>query len=131
MEIKKGKPGRRHKYDLSLKRKVCEELLSGTITVREVARKYNIPAGGGIKYWIRWYQEEQAELAKLQPMPTEPINSDTSKSASNSSADSQQLQEELRLAKIRLTTLETMIDIAEKQFHIEIRKKSGTKPLEE
>jgi hypothetical protein len=38
------------------------------------------------------------------------------------------LQEELRLAKAKIFTLETMIDLAEEQFNIEIRKKSGTKP---
>jgi hypothetical protein len=39
MNIKKRKAGRRHQYDLSLKRKICEELLSGAVTVREAARK--------------------------------------------------------------------------------------------
>ena len=37
------------------------------------------------------------------------------------------LQEELRKAKLHNELLTTMIDIAEKQLNISIRKKSGTK----
>ena len=43
MEIKKGQSGRKHQYALSFKRMVCEELLSGTISIGEIARKYSIP----------------------------------------------------------------------------------------
>lgn len=131
MEIKKGKSGRKPKYDQTLKRKICEELLSGSIGIREVARKYNIPPGGTIKYWVKRYEEEQAELAKLQAMATEPIKSSTEESSTPSAEDFRKLQEELRLAKIKVTVLETMIDVAEDHFQIEIRKKSGTKPLED
>jgi transposase len=131
MNIKKGKPGGKHRYEFSLKRKVCEELLGGSITIRELARKYNIPGAGTIMRWVNWYQQEQAELTKLPSMSTEPIKSETDSLPSNSSEEYRKLQEELKLAKLKVTALETMIDIAEDQFNIEIRKKPGTKPLEE
>lgn len=38
------------------------------------------------------------------------------------------LEEELRLAKLKIICLETMIDVAEETLQIEIRKKAGTKP---
>ena len=44
------------------KRKVCEELLQGQITMPELARKYNLANGGTIYRWLKWYQEEQIEL---------------------------------------------------------------------
>jgi len=123
MNIKKAKLGSPHKYELSLKRKICEELLSGQITSADLARKYNIPGAGTIMRWLKWFQKEQTELLSSQVMNGEPSNIPLESEKPN--AD---LQEELRLAKAKIFTLETMIDIAEEQFNIEIRKKSGTKP---
>ena len=131
MSIKKGKSGPKSLYDLSLKRKVCAELLGGTISYSDLRRKYSIRGDGTIRKWLAWYQQEQAELAKLPSMSTDPLTSESDESPSNSSAEYRKLQEELRLAKLKVTALETMIDIAEDQFNIEIRKKPGTKPLEE
>jgi len=130
MNIKKGKGGPGHKYEASLRRKVCEELLSGTITAKEVSTKYNIPGGSTVIRWLKKYQEEQAELAKLPSMSTEPVKSETNDLSANSAEDYRKLQEELKLARLKVAALETMIDIAEDQFNIEIRKKSGTKPSE-
>ena len=41
------------------------------------------------------------------------------------------LDEELRLAKLKIICLETMIDLAEKNLQIDIRKKPGAKPAGE
>lgn len=122
MNIKKAKIGAPHKYELSFKRKICEELLSGEITVGELSRKYNISGAGTIRRWLNWYQAEQSELVSLHPMSNKPENN------SEGEQDKTALQKELELAKAKIATLETMIDIAEEQFKIEIRKKSGTKP---
>ena len=42
-------------------------------------------------------------------------------------SDVQQLQEELRKARLHNKLLNAMIDIAEEQLNIDIRKKSGTR----
>ena len=123
MNIKKAKRGSPHKYELSLKRKVCAELLSGQITSGDLARKYNIPGAGTIMRWVKWFEKEQQDLLTSLEMNGEPINS-----LPEADRSSVTLQEELRLTKAKIITLETMIDIAEEQFNIEIRKKSGTKP---
>ena len=40
-----------------------------------------------------------------------------------------ELEAELRLSKLKVEALETMIDIAEDQLHVDIRKKSGSQRL--
>jgi hypothetical protein len=40
-----------------------------------------------------------------------------------------ELEEQLRLSKLKVELLETMIDIAEDQLKIDIRKKSGSQQL--
>lgn len=130
MNIKKGKIGAPYKYEFSFKRKVCQELLDGQLTASELRKKYNIGAVGTITKWLTWYQNEEKELVNLQPME---ISSSKSDSALQTSDDKalKELQAELRLAQLKVVGLETMIDIAEKQFNIDIRKKSGTKPSNE
>lgn len=121
IKIKKSKPGAKPKHDASLMRKVCEELLTGQITVSEITRKYNLGKNSASR-WLRKYQNEQAELVNSLSMAHEPGQVDSSEK------DKKELEKELALAKAKIATLETMIDIAEEQFNIEIRKKSGTKP---
>ena len=127
MEIKKGQSGRKHQYALSFKRMVCEELLGGTISIGEIARKYSIPGAGTIMRWVKWYQADQSDIVKLAAMTTDPVPSENDEDQYSPAAFNK-LREELKLAKIKALTLETMIDIADQEFNIQIRKKSGTKP---
>ncbi len=126
MNIKRGKAGRRHQYELSFKRKVCQELLSGQIAIGDLARQYNISGAGTIMRWVKWFQQEQEELLSSQSMEISQSYNDP-----NIEKPAPEIEAELRLAKVKIATLETMIDLAEKQFNIEIRKKSGTKPSSE
>ena len=122
MNIKKGKAGAKFQYEASFRRKVVEELLTGQLTQAELRRKYNIASHGSLGRGLKWYQQEQFEIVSSLPMAQE------SEQADMSDKDKKTLQRELELAKAKIATLETMIDIAEEQFKIEIRKKSGTKP---
>jgi hypothetical protein len=42
--------------------------------------------------------------------------------------DIKQLQEELRMSRLKVDLLEAMIDISDEQFGTDIRKKAGTRP---
>lgn len=123
------KPKQIHlKYDASLKRRVIEEYLSGNYNKSELRRKYNVKSNAVITCWIKSYEKEQEELLSLSmAKPSDTGNTDNSKQ----SKSIQELQEELKLAKLKINGLETMIDIAEKTFKINIRKKSGAKPSSE
>jgi len=107
-------------YDPAFKRKICLEYLSGTLSLTPLGKKYNIGGSGTIKAWVNKYQQEQ-HLLKLQSMVTDPPES-------NDSQEYQKLQKQLKEAELKILALETMIDIAEDEFAIEIRKKPGTKP---
>jgi transposase len=131
MGIKKGRSGRKDVYEAAFKRKLCEELLGGMITAAEITKKYNIPGSGTVIRWLKRYEEEQAGLTILQVMAedTKSMGNDNGQPP-DCAGQVAALQKELGLAKLRATVLETMIDVAEQEFKIEIRKKSGTKPLE-
>lgn len=94
------------------------KLISG----RYITRKYNIPGHGTVYRWLKWYQNEQTQVDLLPDMkPKE------EKPEEIEPADNQNLEEALKLAKLKIASLEAMIDIAEQTFNLDIRKKSGTK----
>ena len=126
MNIKKGKKGPPRKFEATTRRKIVEELLSGTISLSELRKKYNI---GGHETIMRWVKEYQSEDHNLLSSGMETPNDKSSDV--NTEKTFQDLEAELKLARLKIIALETMIDVAEEQLNIEIRKKSGTKPSSE
>lgn len=119
---KKVKNGRPSKYEFDFRRKVAEELLTGEISYKQLAKKYQLSSASLIQRWVKEYKSHEEELLTLV------MEKSTEKTDQDSDKPAKDLAEELRLAKIKIVALETMIDLAEDQLNIDIRKKSGTKP---
>ena len=98
------------------KEAVVNEYLFGHLSYRELALKYGVNHKL-IHVWVMKKQgkkpvkKETEDLADDSPLPT----------------DVKELQKALRQANLKNKLLNTMIDIAEEQLKIDIRKKSGTK----
>jgi transposase len=100
-------------------RQVASAIVEGRMTVREAQAAHNIAYSGTVRRWVRVYKQQNRELAALHQR-----SSDMSPSPDTTSNEQdKQLQE----ARLKIAALETMIDIAEQQFNISIRKKSGAK----
>lgn len=100
-------------YENSFKIAVAREYLEGKLSQAQLGRKYGLTSGEVVRYFVTWYKKN---IDGNQP--TAPLDTSTDLG----------LQEELRLANLKITALEMMINIAEKELEIDIRKKSGTKP---
>lgn len=107
-------------YEPSFKRKIALEYLAGRFSYRAGAELYQLPSKNTVAYFVKWYkQNEYFDVSN-------PTANDQMKQ--NKISDKQQdLEEELRLAKLKIASLETIIDLAEEQFDIPIRKKSEAK----
>ncbi len=127
MEIKEEKRGRPRMYEDSFTRKICEEFFQESITMAELAKKYNV-SYGGVYRWINLYKEAQKELLSSVVMEITPPQLIIQSTNEKKDLNEENAKEDLRRMRIKIAVLETMIDIAEKKFKIEIRKKSGTKP---
>ena len=127
MIVKKEKLGTR-RYGKALKRKIAEEYLSGKFSYAVAAEEYGLASRHVVREFVKWYkrtsyleQMEEKEHEKLSPQDT---------SASTESPTQEQileLQRQLEQAKLKIAGLETLIDVAEQELKISIRKKSGTK----
>jgi transposase len=108
-------------YSDGFKKAVIQEVMDGIICKDEARRKYGIQGKCTVLKWIRKF-----EASKLNSMQASEKDS-TSKSLQELEAENKRLLEELQLEQLRNRALNVMIDIAEEQLKIKIRKKSGAK----
>ncbi len=104
------------KQKQQLKEAIIAEYLAGEITYRKLGEKYGVDFSM-IHLWVMRYQGKM----KI-PKPAIPEQLE-----SKLPIEVKQLQAELRKAQLHNKLLNAMIDIAEEQLKIDIRKKSGTK----
>lgn len=106
-------------YSDSLKREVIREIRAGLLSKAEARRKHDIRGSSLIINWIRKFED------KLQGNQATMDYKKTDKEALIKRI--KELERQLEDEKIRAEGYSKMIDIAEEQLKISIRKKSTTK----
>jgi transposase-like protein len=115
------------KYTDDFKLMVVQDYLSSDISQSALKKKYNFGGNKNIYNWMRKFgvskpSEDQKGL--YQAMAKE-----EQKSASEQELELKisKLEEELKREQLRTKALNVMIDIAERDLKVDIRKKSGAK----
>lgn len=107
-----------------LKLRIIHEINSGLLTIEEAVKKYDINYVQVIHRWMK-----AAELSSCSPM-SKPSQTGSEKPETESlESENARLRKELEDAKLRVLGLESLIEVAEEELEIKIRKKSGTKQL--
>ncbi|RIJ45243.1 transposase [Maribellus luteus] len=106
-------------YDESFKRRVVAEVLTGQISKEEARRRYHIAGHCTVLKWIRKFEAQSLQITFMK--------SDSHTSKEDLLKRIKELERQVEDEKLRSEALSLMIDIAEKQLDIEIRKKPGTK----
>lgn len=111
-------------YSEEFKRFVCNDYLTGSLTRREVEVKHDI-GNSRLTYWLRemGYDYLKPRIVSLPDMKAVKIDT----SAKDSQKSITELEKELQEAKLLAEAYRKMIEIAEKEFKINIVKKSNTK----
>jgi transposase-like protein len=123
---KKGKGKRRNSqpYPIEFKLQIIREYQSSNITFRALSKKYELNPGL-ISYWVRRFENRQKNnkveivLSKFKTVDPDKNDEDSLKVKA--------LEKALEEALLKNKALDKMIDIAEQELKINIRKKSGTK----
>ena len=110
-----------------LKLKVVQEYVSTAMSQEELKKKYGFSVNSCIGRWMLKFGlskpgEEQISIYKS--MAKETGKTDNEKELERKVA---KLEKDLEMARLRSLALDKMIDIAERDLKIPIRKKSGTK----
>jgi transposase-like protein len=122
--VKQIKSGNR-RYSKTLKRKVAQDYLSGKFSYSVGADLYGLRNRGVVKEFVKWYRKtEQIEMMAEQS--SKEVNSELFEKL-DSQIDIDELAAKLAAAHLKIAGLETLIEVAEKELKIDIRKKSGTK----
>jgi transposase len=99
------------------RRVIVSKVVEGKMTVQEANLAYRLRGRDTIKRWIRASKEnnnDHLDLKESMMLPSDDVNCSD-------------LQKALILANLKVLALETMIDVAEDQLKIKIRKKPGAK----
>lgn len=104
------------------KRSVTRAVLTGRMTIEEAQSAFGIKDCRTIKRWIQQSNQENDEIAV--PMKK---NKNDSKATKNDNEQLKALQQQLEDAQLKIAALNTLIDVAEEQLNINIRKKPGAK----
>ncbi len=96
---------------------MVEEYLKGGISLRELCRKYGVKLAT-LHRWVKDYEQSGGLVG---------VVTNRSKAMQEMSKDVKRLQRELYEARLHVKLMETMIDVAEKELGVPIRKKSGAR----
>jgi len=110
-------------YELSFRRWLISQIDSENMSIQDARDRFQLSPTEYKKIIKRWQERYSDELhISLQAMSTKDR-------ADNSKLEKriQDLEKQLELAKMKNIALNTMIDIAEHDYKLEIRKKSGPK----
>lgn len=108
---------KKRSFSIQQRRNIARSIKEGRMTKREAALIYKIGIRS-LSAWLRELELEDNELVGLNQQDMEP---------SQTNYPNTDLEKQLAEARLKIKALETMIDIAEEQFKISIRKKSGAK----
>jgi len=107
-----------------VKRSVVRAIENGRLTIREAQITHGIRSASAIRKWAKQFQQENDELAIVKDSgmkKKKPTNS------TDNNQDIKALQKALEEAQLKVAALNTLIDVAEEQLKINIRKKPGAK----
>lgn len=113
------KPVQLRRYTPSQKRAVIRAVEEG-MGVVDAVRVFGISSTTVVREWLKRREAENAELSANLPE----VKASKKKPTTN---EQKALEQQLAEAQLKIRALETMIDIAEEQLKIDIRKKSGAK----
>ena len=115
--------------DKRIKQAIINEYLVGGTSCRKIGKKYGI-SGKTVNRWVLTYEDAvndeilESKVAILRTMEEENKQVDPSASLA---AEIKHLQEQLEQERLHNRLLTAMIDIAEDELKIPIRKKYGTR----
>ena len=109
----------REQFPVSFKRWLAREIESGKMSIKEAIGRFSVHPNT-LRDWLKIYSlGKEVSLATMTPQEKQ--------EKVLLEKRIKELEKALEYAKLKNIAVETMIDIAEKQFKITIRKKAGPK----
>ena len=129
--FKKGKPSSvrtgTQPYDLKLKAKIINEYLKGDKSYAMLGREYKINPGI-ISRWVRIARDGRSQLAKPKKITKfTGMQEKVNKTIEELQQEVQALQKQLEEEQLKTLILEKTIEIAKRDYNIDLVKKYGSR----
>lgn len=110
------------KYETSFRRWLVQEVESGRMSWQDARSRFQMPHRFDVVYkeWQKKYSEEIIVSLPLMSAKDRIDNKQLEERV-------KQLEKELELAQMKVVAVNMMVDIAEKEYKLDIRKKFGPK----
>lgn len=106
---------------------VVQEYLSTDLSQVELRQKYHFGGAGNIQKWMRKFGLTEPDQKQIVTHSTMTKGIEKTAKEKELEARIKQLEKDLEYEKLRVHALDTMINIAERELKIPIRKKSGAR----
>jgi transposase-like protein len=116
------------KYSEEFKWRVVQEVLTGKLTKETARVAYGIKSNCAILYWMRKYSGT-ADYRHTHSLANNFSTMHSNKEQYELKERIKRLEEELRRANLRADLWQKMIEVAEEQLKIDIKKKYGAQLL--
>lgn len=117
----KNKGGSVSAYSLSAQTQIAQEYLRGGITYRQLSDRLGV-SPATICCYVKEYRRRISQKAEIRPMTPTEISE-----VSRLEKTIRDLKAQVEQAHLKILSLETLIDVAEEQFELPIRKKPGSR----
>lgn len=113
-------------YSEEFKWKVVQDVLSGTLTKEEARRVYSVKGNCTILYWMRAFSgvTDYRSGGGVSPNLSDMANTSKLQDAQKEIA---RLKQELQRERMRADLWQKVVEVAEEELHIDIRKKFGAR----
>jgi len=116
-----------NRFSDELKLRVVQEYLSTDVSGKELKQKYNIKGNNCINNWIRKFGLETPSNQEIELQSTMAKQKEKTPYEQELESRVSKLEQQLGKEQLRTLALDTLIDIAERDLKIPIRKKPGAK----
>lgn len=118
-------------YSLSLKLQIVQEIERGELSTHSACKKYGIQARSTIVSWLRKFGNFDWETQTPSQMPNTPEQQIMELQAKVKLLEKQKalLEQQVNFTDKKAIIFDMLIDIAEKEYNIDIRKNSSPEQL--
>jgi len=116
-----------NKFTDDFKLMVVQDYLSSGISKEELKRKYNFTGCNNIYRWMRKFGLSKPSEDQIQLHRTMKMEKHKSSSEQELELKIKKLEDDLKREQFKTLALNTMINIAERELKVDIRKKAGAK----
>lgn len=113
-------------YSEEFKWKVVQEVLSGNLTKEEARRVYSIKGNCNILYWMRSFSGV-TDYRSGGDISEDPIQMAETNNQRKADKEISRLKQELKAERMRADLWQKVVEVAEEELQIDIRKKFGAR----